>query len=77
MAAPVYSVGQVLGAADCNQWFTPNAAIRTVNSAVHTGGTPTADQRLLVPYFEREGFWWGNNFSFPDPHHFEYVGQLA
>lgn len=41
------------------------------------GGQPTADQRLIAPYFEREGFYWGNNFSYPDPHHFEYVGDLA
>jgi len=48
MAPPVYSVGQVLAAADCNNWFTPEAAIRLTNSAVHTGGSPTADTVLSV-----------------------------
>jgi len=42
------------------------------------GGSATANQRIIAPYFEREGFFWGNNFtSIPDPHHFEYNGGVA
>lgn len=42
------------------------------------GGQPTANQRIIAPYFQREGFFWGNDFkSIPDPHHFEHNGGVA
>lgn len=38
------------------------------------GGSGDPDQRRLVPYFERRGWYWGGRFAQPDPMHFEYVG---
>lgn len=37
------------------------------------GGKPTPDQQDIAPIFEKHGFYWGNRFSNPDPHHLEYV----
>lgn len=37
------------------------------------GGSPTQDQADIAPIFERNGFYWGNRFSYPDPMHFEFV----
>ncbi len=39
------------------------------------GGAPTRDQADIAPIFERNGWYWGNRFSYPDPMHFEYVGK--
>ena len=43
MAAPVYSVGQVLANTDCNLWFVPIAAYKT------TGTTRTSTTLSLDP----------------------------
>lgn len=37
------------------------------------GSAPTQDQIDIAPIFEKHGFYWGNKFSYPDPHHLEYV----
>lgn len=37
------------------------------------GSQGTAEQARLAPYFEKYGWYWGKNFSKPDPMHFEYV----
>jgi hypothetical protein len=49
MAAPVWSVGQVLTASDVNTWFVPLAAYRTSNSAQVKNTTLTPDPVLFVP----------------------------
>lgn len=36
-------------------------------------GQPTADQQALATIFAKHGWYWGANFSRPDPMHFEYV----
>lgn len=37
------------------------------------GSAPTKDQLDIAPIFEKHGFYFGGKFSYPDPHHFEYV----
>jgi hypothetical protein len=39
------------------------------------GGRPTPNQTDIASIFERNGWYWGNRFSFPDPMHFEFVGK--
>lgn len=40
-------------------------------------GKPTLNQEDIAPIFERNGWYWGNRFSNPDPMHFEYVVKPA
>ena len=49
MAAPTWVVGQVLAAADVNNWFVTLAAIRTTNSSQIKSTTLTNDSVLFVP----------------------------
>ena len=49
MAAPTWSVGQVLTASDVNTWFVPLAAVRTSNSAQNKTTTGVADGTLVLP----------------------------
>jgi len=47
MPVPVYSVGQVLGAADVNSWFVPLSAVATTDQTT-TSGTAINDNTLSV-----------------------------
>lgn len=49
MAAPTYIPGQVLGSADCNNWFTPLAAYKTSDQTIASNATPANDPALFVP----------------------------
>ena len=49
MPIPVYSPGQVLGAADCNNWFTPKAAYKTADLARASTTTLANDPDLVLP----------------------------
>jgi|SRR5215831_1090785 len=49
MAAPVWSVGQVLAASDVNNWFVPQVAYRTSNSSQVKSTTLTNDPVLFIP----------------------------
>jgi hypothetical protein len=46
---PTYSVGQVLGAADCNNWFMPKVAYKASDTARASTTTPSADPDLTIP----------------------------
>jgi hypothetical protein len=48
MAAPTYSVGQVLAAADCNTWFTPRSAGKSSAQNVTSSTTLVNDSALFV-----------------------------
>lgn len=49
MAIPTWSPGEVLASADVNNWFVPQAAIRTTDSALNLTTTFTSDNTLLFP----------------------------
>jgi hypothetical protein len=48
MAPPTWSVGQVLTAADVNNWFVPLAAYRTSSQSVTSSTTLVNDNQLFV-----------------------------
>jgi hypothetical protein len=48
MPVPVYSVGQVLGAADCNTWFTQLAAYKPADGSAFTSNTTLANDPDIV-----------------------------
>ena len=48
MAPPVYTVGQVLAAADCNNWFVPLVAVKTADQSVTSSVTLVNDTELFV-----------------------------
>lgn len=49
MAAPTWSVGQVLTASDVNTWFVPVAATKTADQSVTSSTVLVNDSELLVP----------------------------
>lgn len=49
MAPPTWSVGQVLTAADVNNWFVPLAAVKVADQSVTSNTTLVADTELFVP----------------------------
>lgn len=48
MAAPTYTPGQVLGAADCNSWFTPLAAYKAADQSVTSSTVLVNDNALSL-----------------------------
>ncbi len=48
MAPPVWSVGQVLAAADVNSWFIPLVALKTSAQSVTSSTTPVNDTQLFL-----------------------------
>lgn len=49
MAAPTWSVGQVLTASDVNGWFVPSVRIKASNTGRPTQTVVTADPDLVLP----------------------------
>jgi hypothetical protein len=49
LAVPVYSAGQVLGAADCNSWFLPVVAYKSSDTSRSSTTTPADDPNLTLP----------------------------
>lgn len=48
MAPPTWVVGQVLSAADVNNWLVPEAAVKTADQSVTSSITPVNDTELLI-----------------------------
>ena len=49
MPTPVYTPGQVLGAADCNNWFMPKVAYKAADTTRASTVTPANDPDLTIP----------------------------
>jgi len=49
MAVPVWAIGQVLSAADVNNWFVPIVAVKPADTGRATTTAMTADPDLLLP----------------------------
>lgn len=50
------------------------AAVDVNWSDLPQGEHTNAEQAELAPYFEQHGWFWGENFEDPDPHHFAFQG---
>lgn len=50
------------------------AAVDVNYSSNPQGSHATPTQAELAPYFTGHGWYWGENFSDPDPHHFTFQG---
>lgn len=48
MAPPVYTPGQVIGAADVNSWFVPMVAVKTADQLVTSSTTVVNDTELFL-----------------------------
>lgn len=49
MPVPTWSIGQVLSAADVNNWFIPLPAVKTTDQSVTTSTVMVNDAQLLLP----------------------------
>lgn len=61
---------------------TPNPSAHAYGAAVDVNfsrlpqGEHTDErQSVIAPFFERRGWFWGERFSEPDPHHFAFQGH--